>query len=242
MRSPVHMTTRDNLQFDKQELVGEDFCGLKLGRFTAIQSDFRNCRFEKLKIDQACFGAGTKQSQYLDCSFDGSTLRAIAPGIARFVRCSFRNVRIREFFGLNVEFVECVFTGRIEKAVFQGRLPESHGAEFGRKENEFRGNDFRGAELIDVAFRGGIDLDRQLLPDGPDYLYVPNAPDALEKVKRRVIAWRDLELRRLALAIIKVWEWEVDGGQKQLLLTRGGVVAAQREAADLLFQELRGGN
>lgn len=49
-----------------------------------------------------------------------------------------------------------------------------------RPVNEFHGNDFSGAELIDVSFRG-IDLSRRRLPTGDGYLYLPDAEAATER-------------------------------------------------------------
>ena len=84
---------------------------------------------------------------YEACSFDGSKIDCGAPGVARFVGCTFRDVHFVSFFGLSVSMIDCVFSGRLQKVAFYGANPES------RKRNEFRGNDFRDARLDDVAFR-----------------------------------------------------------------------------------------
>ena len=41
-----------------------------------------------------------------------------------------------------------------------------------RERNGFIGNDLSSADLVDVDFRGGIDLTKQILPSGPDYIYI----------------------------------------------------------------------
>jgi len=146
---------------------------------------------------------------------------------------------IQDFFGVTVEFIDCAFSGRIEKAVFQGSVPEEDRPQFGRATNEFRGNDFGDAELVDVAFRGGIDLTEQKLPEGAGYLYLSDAADALGRARRSVVGWRDLDLRRKVLAILKGLEFDVDGGQSQLFLSLNSLPRSQREAAELLDQELR---
>jgi hypothetical protein len=229
----------NRIELTGEILDGEDFTGLRLKQFTATQSSLRRCRFDASRIDQACFGGGAKPSEYTDCSFDGARIRAIAPGIARFVRCSFRDCLIQDFFGVTVEFIDCVFSGRIEKAVFHGSVPEEDRAQVGRTTNEFSGNDFREAELVDVAFRGGIDLTKQRLPEGAGYLYLADAADALDHVRQQVVGWRDLELRRKALAILTGLEFDVQGGQVQLFISLNSVSRNQREASELLFQELR---
>jgi len=230
---------KDRIDLNGVALEGENFSDLKLKQLTVAESVLSRCRFEGNTIEQACFGAGRKPSQYSDCSFDRSRITAIAPGIARFVRCSFKECVIRDFFAVTVEFVDCVFSGTIRKAVFQGTVPEEDRFEIKRSINEFRGNDFRDAELIDVAFRGGIDLTKQRLPEGAGYLYVPDAARTLERSRRSIIGWQDLERRRRVLALLKGLELDVEGGQAQLFLTLGSVPRSQREAADLLHQELR---
>lgn len=229
----------DRIELRGELLEGANFAGLKLKQFTATESSFRRCSFDAIRIEQACFGGGTKPSEYTDCSFDRARIRAIAPGVARFMRCSFRDCLIRDFFGMAVEFIDCVFSGRIEGAVFRGSVPEEDRALFGRVMNEFRGNDFREAELRDVAFRGGIDLTKQKLPEGEGYLYVPDAADVLQRVRRNVVGWRDLDSRRQVLAILEGLESDVEGGQAQLFLSLDSVPRSLREAGRLLDQELR---
>ena len=89
-------------------------------------------------MDQACFGGGTRTTEYVECRFDGSKITAVAPGMARFVRCSFKQCVIRSFFGTNVAFVDCVFSGRIEHAAFYGSAPERDRSISARSRNEFR--------------------------------------------------------------------------------------------------------
>jgi hypothetical protein len=74
--------------------VGEDdFSGRKLRSFAPAASRFERCRFKRMKIDHACFGAGTAMSSYVECSFDGSRIRAPAPSYARN---DFRDMDLRD--------------------------------------------------------------------------------------------------------------------------------------------------
>ncbi len=72
--------------------------------------------------------------------------------------------------------------------------------------------------LVDVSFRTGIDLSKQRLPSGADYLYLPNAESALRTARSTITEWRDLELRKGALTVITVLERELRGNQVQLFL------------------------
>ena len=89
---------QDYLSFDHMEVTNEDFSNRKIRQFVSTNSTFRKCRFEKIKVEQACFGAGLYDSFYFDCIFDGSKITASAPGHARFERCSFRNIILQKFF------------------------------------------------------------------------------------------------------------------------------------------------
>lgn len=149
------------------------------------------------------FSAGFDASEYVDCSFDGARFPSVIAGFSRFVRCSFRDVDIKGLGDDHLELVDCVFTGKLRASVFWGAAPQPEAekryqsdlrffAREGRPEpagyrelarrpsNEFHGNDFSGAELIDVSFRG-IDLVRQRLPTGDGYLYLPDAGAAINR-------------------------------------------------------------
>lgn len=188
-----------------------------------------------MQIDDATFGAGSVASVYLDCSFDGSRLRAPSPGIARFERCTFRDVKLREVIAMDLEFVDCIFTGRADKCVFNGTVRDSRRAMLGRSRNEFRGNDFAAMEFRDVSFRTGIDLSQQQLPSGPAYLYVADAQAAIAYARRVVSGWEDDQKRTAGLAILRRLERAASDGQGQMLLeTKAGRDLARREVLELL--------
>jgi hypothetical protein len=143
---------------------------------------------------------------------------SLTGGNARFVRCSFKEVDLRDWFCFKVEVIDCVFTGRLQGVVFNGTPHPDENGILHRKQNEFRGNDFSGAELIDVAFRTGIDLSKQQLPSGSDYLYLPDAREAFNRARGEVVSWTDVDLRLAVLQSLRSFEWELNGGQEQLLL------------------------
>jgi|SRR6266700_82950 len=227
------------LVLDSVNERGADYSGRKLDSFCPIASRFEKCRFERMDIGDACFGGGTRDSEYYDCSFDGSKLAAGAPGNASFVRCSFRNVLIRELCCHKVQFVDCTFSGKFLSGYFNGSVPEDKAAHLGRSKNEFRGNDFGEMEFVDVAFRTGIDLGLQKLPSGPGYLYLPDAPSAVARIRRQVIEWTDLELRQNGMIVIQLLEGELQGGQQQLFLsTKVPPPPKLRKAKEVIFKML----
>lgn len=236
--------TRDDgrrLVLDHVRLRDASFSGRELDYFCAIASRFERCAFDSMRVSNMVFGGGPTDSIYLDCCFDGGRIVAASPGAARFERCSFRDVRFRELYSSKLEFVDCFFSGRIDKGYFNGAVPEDDRVELKRKLNAFRGNDFSAAELKDVDFRGGIDLSMQRLPQGPDYLVLaPDAAPAVAGVRSTVECLLDLELRAEALAVVQTLELTIRSGQRQLFIrTRGATTRSVRRGAELVYGLLR---
>ncbi|MEV4539322.1 hypothetical protein AB0J82_36670 [Asanoa sp. NPDC049518] len=258
----------DPAQYQQLHDVDEtdaDFSGRTLSGLSIAGSRFRRCRFDGLRAGTLSFGGGMTVSEYVECSFDG--LRATNPigGFSRFVRCSFRDVDIKGWSTDYLELVDCRFSGRIRSTVFFGsRLPAAKGMyesmlrfleREGRQQppgyrelmlrptNEFRGNDFSEAHLLDVAWHG-VDLSIQTLPKGPDYLYIPDAVDTLERAQRLLAeqppgadtAWAQHFYRDVLGA-------RIAAGQRQLLLREKDFSRKRDKAAILLgFAVLREAN
>jgi hypothetical protein len=229
---------------DHARLDGENYSGRKLLQFASIGSHLRACNFDKIRIQSASFGSGRETSEFVECTFNGARMDMGPGGFSRFVRCSFRDVIIRDWICLSVEMIDCTFSGRLETAIFNGTVPEDVRALIGRTSNEFHGNDFSAMDFRDVGFRTGVDLTKQILPSGEDYLYLPHAASAVAQAKSRVARWEDEEMRRGAAAMIQGLEYESSGGQQQLLLRVSeayGISGIPRKAADGLFALLREG-
>jgi hypothetical protein len=238
------ITIRDDqrIVLDHAKLDGQDYSGRKLLQFASNGSHLHACNFDRIKIHSASFGSGRETSEFVECTFNGARMDMGPGGFSRFVRCSFQNVVIRNWICFAVEMIDCKFSGRLETAIFNGTVPDDGRAMIGRASNEFHGNDFSAMDLRDVAFRTGIDLTKQILPSGKDYLFLPNAAAAVSRAKSRVVGWNDEEMRRAAMAIIQGLEYELLDGQQQLLLRpsdRDGISGIPRKAVDSLFALLR---
>ena len=197
---------------DHARLDGENYSGRTLLQFASIGSHLHACNFGQIEIQSAAFGGGRETSEFVDCTFDGARMNMAPGGFSRFVRCSFQNVKIRNWICFTVEMIDCTFSGRLDTAIFNGAVPEDERAVIGRACNEFYGNDFSALDLRDVTFRTGIDL-TQILPSGKDYLFLPNAAATVSRAKLHVVGWNDEEMRRAAMAIIQGLEYELLGGQ-----------------------------
>lgn len=226
---------------DHEELHGTDFSGRKLVQFLSAGSRFEACRFEKVNIDDGSFGAGRQTSEYIGCNFDSARIRFGPGGYARFVRCSFRDVDLRDWFCFTVELVECTFSGRMRKAFFNGAVPEDKRAIAGREHNDFFGNDFSAMALIDVDFRTGIDLHSQKLPTGRDYIFVPDAAEAVQRARASVIGWQDLALRQPAMTLVSLLEQDVADGQRQLFLRPADYSTLGEDTVEAVMALLRAG-
>jgi hypothetical protein len=220
----------DMLILNNGSFIHEDFSGRTLLQFSAVSSRFDNCNFTGLVTGQACFGGGFKDSEYVNCVFDNSRFSAPAPGNAKFVGCSFRNVVITDFSCRCVEFIDCVFSGKIVSGIFSGSLAEPYWAEIGRSVNQFHGNDFSGVQFKDISFVGGVDLSRQVLPRGEQYIYLPDALNTLNKIKasmpNAMLNYKDDFFR-----LFSIFEKRINAGQKGLFLNMD---AFRRDSAHVL--------
>ncbi len=232
----------NKLSFSGQHFVGEDFSGLQLDYFAAEGCRFEGCSFDHAVIKDASFAVGRHMCEFVGCSFDQAKLNMNYCGgcRARYVDCSFAKTRIRNWICHNLEMVDCFFSGRIQKAVFGGRVLEHDRAFLQRIENQFEGNDFSQATLVDCSFRRGIDLTKQQLPAGPEYTYVPDARDAVKRARKAVEGWDDPEAQAGAMSLLEVCEMNVEGGQEQLLLRVNDYPPRRRAALQRLMDELVG--
>ncbi|MCE7004608.1 hypothetical protein LWC34_17510 [Kibdelosporangium philippinense] len=223
----------DQLVLHGVELDGADFSGRDLKHVSiANGSRLTRCDFSRAKFTGGSIGGGYETSTFVECLFDRCVAKDLMPGRGTFVNCSFRDVRLRNFFCHEAQFVDCTFTGRIRKAIFSAQ--PSNTTNLGRDKNEYHGNDFSGARLEDTAFRGGIDLDLQRLPEGPEYLIVRDASDVLARVAEDVEAWPEEELRKNARILLGVLGSDVAGGQRDLFVNREFLGAAADRLGALL--------
>lgn len=241
----ITITADQRVVLDHARLDGEDYSGRTLLQFASIGSHLRACNFDKVRIQSASFGSGRESSEFVECTFNGARMDMGPGGFSRFVRCSFQNVTVRNWICFAVEMIDCTFSGRLDTAIFNGTVLEDEQALIGRVSNEFHGNDFSAMDLRDVSFRTGIDLTKQILPSGEDYLYLPHAASVVAKAKSRVARWNDEEMRRGAGAMIQGLEYALLGGQQQLLLRASnsyGISGIPRKAVDGLYALLKEGS
>ena len=200
--------------FERARAREIDFSRRVFATFTAERSVFERCDFQSATIRYGPLGLGG--TIFRDCRFDRADLRGVDPGEARFEQCIFNDAKIAKWMTHCAEFVGCQFATRIVDSVFSA-TPRNCSVR--RRHNEFKGNDFSRAELIDTVFVGGIDLDEQKLPAGDEYVRIPDVPDRLDRARARVEEWEDPEERRLAITEVETLERFADH-QNELFLRR----------------------
>jgi hypothetical protein len=125
---------------------------------------------------------------------------------SRFERCTFTNVRIRGWEGFTAEFVDCVFSGELRDCWFTGSTQPAvdRWTSVSRTRNEFRGNDFRDAKLINCTFDFGIDIAAQRWPTDPDYVVLDRFHERVRFARSVIARWPDDTSRETALKILAI--------------------------------------
>ena len=207
---------------------------LRLDAISIHASQLIRCVFKDVHAKCVSLGGGFSQSTYTDCIFDDCDFVFGAIGNARLTRCRFNRCRLFHIFGTKLEMLDCSFADtRIEEAVFHGKSRATVNGDAKRERNEFTGNDFSTADLIDVGFRGGIDLTKQVLPAGRDYVYVADTRQAAALAQQLAELDPKSAGAKRARSIQRLAEFHHSRGQMQMLLRLSGF--------DALAEQLRRG-
>jgi uncharacterized protein YjbI with pentapeptide repeats len=178
-------------------LTAIDFRRARFDRFSIGSCLFDRCDFRGLVFDRrlAPLFQALPRSVFRDCYFDGADLRRARLGQSRFERCTFDDARLDGSRTEAVEFVDCRFAGPMDGVTFYGRPSGSEAKRLDppRRRNEFRGNDFRDVEMLDVAFVAGVDMDRQRFPEDDMHVRVEGFERRLAKARAEVRQWYDRE-------------------------------------------------
>ncbi|GID92269.1 pentapeptide repeat-containing protein [Amorphoplanes digitatis] len=144
------------------------------------------------------------ETVYRDCVFSRTRLpRQAYFGNARFERCVFDGARLRDLTSTGeAQFVGCTFRGKIQDVRFWG-TPDRHAAALGRERNAFTGNDFTGADLLDVEFRN-IDLHAQRFPGLPGYAVLDRVDRRVAYALAAVAEWPDDEIKGRAERSLRI--------------------------------------
>jgi hypothetical protein len=158
---------------------------------------FEDCDFSGATFDYCDLGWG-RQTIYRRCRFDEASMRHVTTrssftlGNARFENCTFLDARMRMWFAHEAEFVGCRFRGTLDRCTFFGRIADPVAPP--RRRNEFRGNDFREAELVWCSFRE-VPVRDQLWPESPEYVLLTDVAERARRVGAALDDWPAEERR-----------------------------------------------
>jgi uncharacterized protein YjbI with pentapeptide repeats len=207
------------LTIERETRTNENFSNLKLDGLTVIESSLRGCTFEDVRARSSYLGSGLRQSMFEDCVFRRCTFTFGAVGNARLVGCRFESCRLENMFGTELELIECTFQDTtIRGSVFHGEIGDSAHLRPRRTRNEIRDNDFSGAELENVDFRGGIDLTRQKLPTGENYLFIGDTCQASRIVRQMQSSLLETQDLQRSQTLASLLDFYCSTGQRMQLL------------------------
>jgi hypothetical protein len=224
------------VNFEGATLVDVDLTNTRFQGLAASGSVFERCNFRAMVAEGGAMG-GNPQVVYRDCLFERAVLGDVAPGNARFERCTFQD--LRGWRANATEFVECRFLGRLEDVKFFGRPWDVASGRYDRLKpprtvNEIAGNDFSQARLTDVDFIYGVDLSLQELPRGDECVRLSRLPERLASAQTTVEReWTGRE-REEALTMLSYF---ADPWQQELFVRRD-IDLASREVRERVWDLL----
>jgi len=214
-----------------------DYTNEGLKYFSSDNSKFLNCKFNGINFDEIGFGVGKKVSEYTQCNFDNIQVKNLNIGRARFINCSFLDVKLKEFKLIAGDLIGCRFSGQMENVQINAK-PGKLAYIYGERLNIVRQNDFTGVEFSDVEFRYGVDLAMQQFPQGPDYLIIPDAGNVFLAMERGIESIEDAESRHTLLTIIASMRRATDEGQKDYFFSKHGLPKSLQSDYELFHRYL----
>lgn len=194
------------VSWERATIEGVDFRRAAFAELRPTGCVFVRCDFRGMVFDarlQPLFTNGAR-SIFRECRFDEADLRKSSPGPSRFEDCTFDGARLEGWTSYTAEFVDCHFAGLVQGAKFYGK---PHGVTADqlvppRAVNEFRGNDFRDAVLIDTLFVHGVQFAKQRWPGEPGHVRFERVHQRLQRARVEAMQWPDTADRTAALEMI----------------------------------------
>lgn len=226
--------------------VGErlDFTRASIEIFTAAGSRFADCDFRYAKLGGGGLGSAGRQTVYSNCRFDHADLRQMWDlGNVRFESCVFDYAKIHGWWADAPEFVDCHFAGKLTQCRFAGRPWAPAWAEPGRlvpprSSNDFRGNDFRNAQLVDCSFVYGVPLASNAWPDGDGYVRLDRWQERVTLARSVVASWPEADSRETALDVLRIYSGHGFAEQDEIIVRRYDLPRIPKELADRVWAVL----
>lgn len=234
-----------HVEFDGAHVIDVDLSGMSFESFRVRESTFERCDFRRFRSPKTvpAFGSqAPRQTVYRECRFENADLRHPLLGEARFERCVFDGAKIERWASTHAEFVDCHFAGKIVSSNFCGRAPDvstyvrrTPGRE---RRNEFRDNDFSSAELVDTAFKFGIDIAAQRWPQSPEYIRLDRLAERFARVRKEIEAWSSESDRKSGLEMLYLYSHYGYEEQQDLFARRDNLPTVPRKIRDRVWDLL----
>lgn len=194
------------VSWERATIEGVDFRKAAFAELRPTGCVFVRCDFRGLVFDarlQPLF-TNPMRSVFRECRFDGADLRRSSPGPSRFEACVFDGADLEKWTSNVAEFIDCHFAGLVQGARFYGKPHGTTPDELvpPRSVNEFHGNDFRDAVLVDTLFVHGVQFGKQRWPEAPGHVRFERIHQRLQRARVDVMRWPDSEQRAAALEMI----------------------------------------
>jgi len=211
-----------NLSLHGSTYRQRDFSGVGVRSLRTTDSVFEACVFRNFDVRQWTSVMPGARSIFRDCRFEDFAAAVTVIGDVRFEGVEFGpSTHLGEWFSNQAEYIGCQFQGRIQKGWVSAHDERLYAAT-GRHRNEVVWNDFSQCDLVDFGFRGGVVLDKQRLPSGPDYLTL-SSPVAALSAAWGAISELPTELQPFARGVLRMLELRVEQGQSELFLSLRGL-------------------
>jgi uncharacterized protein YjbI with pentapeptide repeats len=167
-----------DLRIENCSFVKANLSDLRMWGTQVTNSDFTQADLRNAMVGAWVDGRG---DSFIDCRFDRTRLGNLMTDAGEFVRCQFLSIKLKSQRFMSTAFRHCVFTGKLQEVVFDGRdLSESTGRP---GHNDMYGCDFTDSQLDDVQFIA-IDASNMKLPTGPDYVVISKFPRVISAAKK----------------------------------------------------------
>ncbi len=231
----------DALVLERHTYSGEKFANRQLCQLVSIGSKFNDCDFANLSIIDCNFGAGKTPSIYYRCRFDAIRTPHISFGYSQFTECHFSGF---DFEGLRIsttDLIRCTFIGRMRNGYIASMRSGFDPPSLGLKERSvIQDNDFSEVDFVHFNFKRGVDLTRQRLPTGSNYVLVLNGMQALEKVKQSLLLDdATIDIRTSVMSFLEILSSEAKKGQENIFLREEDFGSMNYLAREFLFNQFR---
>ena len=231
--------------FEGARVVDVDLSGITFDILIVRESTFEHCDFRRIKSPKTLPSFGIqapRQTVYRECRFEGADLRHPLLGEARFERCVFDGAKIERWLSTHAEFIDCHFAGKVHSCNFFGHAPDPstyvRHAPGRERRNEFRGNDFREAEISNAGFVCGIDVSAQRWPEGPEYIRLDRFRERVTSARKAVLAWADESEREPGLRMLHQFSAYGYEEQQELFARRDDLRTIPRKVRDRVWELL----